>query len=135
MDLRIGRKETLMVDNKEERHESGWAYRVIFLDIGMCGCGHYDERLDILKEVLNACPLWELEKTPEYLRTPLGEWFLCLLDKAELIEHGSSIGGSWLTEKGTRLLNALNDEDIWKEFQDDTVGMCECSDCEPKEKE
>src|SRR5690606_18182566 len=131
MDARIGRRETLM--DKTNHHKPGWAYLVIFNDLAMCGCGQYDDRLDILKEVLNACPLYETEKTPDYLRTPLGEWFLCLLDKAKLIEHGSSIGGSWLTDKGTRLRDDLNDEDIWKEFQNDTAGICECSDCEPKE--
>jgi len=117
-------------EDTKEHHESGWAYLVIFNDL-MCGCGLYYDRLVLLNEVLNACPLWETENTPEYLRTPLGEWFLCLLDKAGLIEHGSSIGGSWLTNKGIRLRDALNDESIWEEFMNDTVGLCEH--CETKE--
>ena len=29
---------------------------------------------------------------------------LWLLDKAELIEHGSSIGGSWITDEGRSFL-------------------------------
>lgn len=117
----------------KEHRESGWAFQVIFNDLGMCGCGQYDDRLDILKETLNAYPLWERKNNPEYLETPLGEWFLVLLDKAGLIDHEISIGGSWLTEKGTRLLNALNDNDIWSGFQNDKVGFCECEECNPKE--
>lgn len=119
----------------EEHYEGGWAYRVVFNDLGMCGCGMYDDRLILLKETLNACPLHSRGEAAEYLNTPLGEWFLCLLDKAKLIEHGSSIGGSWLTTKGTRLLASLNDESIWNDFMNDTIGLCECDECyEGKEK-
>lgn len=109
--------------------ESGWVYMVIFNDLGMCGCGMYDERIVILKEVMNAFPLYEEDKVPTYLRTALGEWFLCALDKAKLIEHGSTIGGSWLTEKGKRLLTGLNDPSFWNELNDDVVGICNCSEC------
>lgn len=119
----------MSADEVNKHFESGWAYLVIFKHLGMCGCGQYDERLDLLKEVLNAAPLYETENTPEYLRTPLGEWFLCLLDKAEIIEHGGTIGGSWLTEKGKRLLDALNNDDVWEAFKNDTVGTCECPEC------
>ena len=113
----------------ENTCESSWAYLTIFNDLGMCGCGQYDERLDILKESLNAFPLYKDENVPAYLKTPLGEWFLCILDSAELIEHGSSIGGSWLLDKGERLKNALNDENIWNAFEEDTVGLCDCPKC------
>lgn len=117
-----------MTDAKEHR-ESGWAYLVVYNDL-MCGCGMFDARMEILKEVMNAFPLYEFENVPEYLRTPLGELLLCLLDQAELIEHGTSIGGSWLTEKGERFQKALNDEDIWNEFIDNTIRMCECPECD-----
>lgn len=114
----------------KEHRESGWAYEVVLNDLGMCGCGMYDERLGILKEVMNAFPLYEGDNVPGYLRTALGEWFLCLLDKAELIEHGTSIGGSWLTDKGERFLKAINDESIWSGFiNDSAMSFCECPEC------
>ena len=111
-----------------EHSEAGWAYRVLYDDLGSCGCGQPVERLELVRDALRDCPLYD--GTSRNWATPLHEWFLCLLDSAGLIEHGSVITGSWLTEKGTRLLTALNDEVIWSALVgDDDLGCCECEDC------
>ena len=47
---------------------------------------------------------------------------LCLaytLDAAELTEHGSSIGGAWLTEEGRMFLWLLEQNEELKENQND----------------
>lgn len=93
--------------------EIEWARNFIFNDLHNCGCGLYEDRIYLLRDVLRACPLYQEPKL-DYLNTPLGEWFLALLDSAKLIEHGTAIGGSWLTIKGTRLLDVLNDEEAFK---------------------
>lgn len=108
-------------------NEAGWAYAVIFDDLRSCGCGIFEARLDFLKDTLNEFPLYE--SNWPHRGTALGEWFLCLLDGADLIEHGSSIGGSWLTGKGARLLAVLNDEEKYKALLSDSVGYCECAEC------
>lgn len=41
------------------------------------------------------------EKSEDYCS--LQECILAILDKQEIIEHGSSIRGSWLTEKGKKM--------------------------------
>lgn len=108
-------------------NEIGWAYAVVFDDLNACGCGIFESRLAFLKDALNQFPLYN--SNWPHRGTALGEWFLCLLDGAKLTEHGSSIGGSWLTEKGERLLAVLNNEEQYQALLSDSVGYCECPEC------
>jgi len=48
------------------------------------------------------------------LKEPLYWWAWYALDNLGLIEHGSNIEGSWLTDKGSELLAALTTSDIEK---------------------
>ena len=68
-----------------------------------CGCGNSDE---IAEDVLKIFILFA-EKTDDRYRTiykdKYNELIAHMIDGAELIEHGSSIGGSWLNEKGEAL--------------------------------
>ena len=116
--------------------ETCWVYGIIFIDLKSCGCGFYDDRLEVLKETLNALLFYGRENTPDYLKTPLGEWFLCLLTDSDLIDHGTSIGGSWITDKGKRVLTVLNDEKEYQRLIDNEwdMGMCECMVCNHQEK-
>lgn len=109
--------------------EVGWAYAVIFDDLGACGCGYFDERLALVRQVLRDCPLYEDDRWRAY-NDPLGEWFLCTVTNADLLEHGGGIGGSWITDKGKRFLAVLEDDTSWVALTgDDPVGYCECGDC------
>lgn len=110
--------------------EPGWAYGVVFTDLHNCGCGQFDERLALVRQILRDCPLYDNERWRTY-STPADEWVLCLLSDADLIEHGGSVGGSWITDKGKRFLAALEDEETWRLLTDcdAAIGYCECSDC------
>lgn len=75
--------------------------------LGGCGCGSGDLP-DLALEVLENFGKEHLDKDrfsvydkPEY--EVLAHW----LDNKELIEHGGSVGGSWLTYKGKELLELL----------------------------
>ena len=116
-----------MMSSSNEHNEFGWAYKVCFEDLGMCGCGLFNDRLNLLKEVLTDMPI-HTEPYPAWIRTPLGEWFLTTIDNAGLIEHGSSIGGSWLTDKGERFLKCLEDVDALESWFDKN-GYCGCFQC------
>jgi hypothetical protein len=107
--------------------EVGWAYGVIYDDLHQCGCGYAEARLELVREVLRDCPLYD--GTWRKYDTPLAEWLLCLMDAAGLIEHGGSIGGSWITEKGKRLLAVLEAEDAWTSLLNGQAGYCECPAC------
>lgn len=114
-----------------EHSEAGWAYGVIYDDLNACGCGSFDDRMNFLRESLRDFPLYQSpEKWGKYIEPPY-EWFLCLLDGAELIEHGGSLRGSWLAEKGRRLKAVLENEAIFQRFLDDDggPGYCMCDDC------
>lgn len=68
---------------------------------GFCGCGDNDYEMKKFREVLLA-----LQQ-----RVCLGfeyQIYLYILDIHEFTEHGFSVFGSWLTEKGEALLFLLN---------------------------
>jgi hypothetical protein len=85
----------------------------MFLDIlGGCGCGLSDEIAERAFQVLNYFSMDHKDRTNSLFSDDndealsneiLAHW----LDSKELIEHGSSIYGSWLTKKGEDLLNTL----------------------------
>lgn len=76
---------------------------------GFCGCGDPDYQLEKIYQVLKIMKLGESNRDAYKAIYDTNEYdiYLYLLDKHEFTEHGSSIGGSWLTEKGTALLYVL----------------------------
>lgn len=86
-------------------------YRVFFDDLGMCGCNLPDEAYNLVRDILTLAPLHE-ESRWRLAETLTGggaahHIILSTLDRAELIEHGSSLDGAWLTDKGTWCLAAM----------------------------
>lgn len=98
--------------------------------LGLCGCGCPEETLDTALGVLSAIEVrsaaWEAnddsaaEQAYEQLNrlapfegehAGLGYAFMYMLDAHGLLEHGSSIGGSWLTDDGKEFLARLRE---WK---------------------
>lgn len=100
----------------EELEDRNWAHDVIYDKLHFCGCGMFTARMELLKQVLEATPMYE-GRWPER-DTVLGEAFLCLLDGAGLTEHGGSVGGSWLTDDGERMLRILQNERAWTALVD-----------------
>lgn len=70
-----------------------------------CGCGMPDYVLNGFRETLKG-------QKEEKLADNKMQIYLYILNKEEYLEHGSSIFGSWLTEKGKALLFLL---DVWYE--------------------
>ena len=114
-------------------------------EIKICGCGNPEDAVELVRQILNLCPLhtdrrWE--KAKELIGSS-GAFHIVLSDltEAQLMEHGGSIGGSWLTDRGMDARDALNvlyEKDPkfepiagceWYEFIPDT-----CEICYPKEK-
>lgn len=91
-----------------------WVRDVIYDDLHACGCGYFESRLEFLRDTLRDFPLYQSEEIWGKYTEPVAEWFLCFLDGAELIEHGGSLSGSWLTAKGKRLLSLLEDESFFE---------------------
>ena len=78
-------------------------------ELGICGCGRPEEAYkavhEMLKRVKDRGNIIEPDE-PHVL------FMAYTLDHLEFLEHGSSIYGAWLTDKGEELLAAL---DIFKE--------------------
>lgn len=117
----------------EQHSETGWAYGVIYDDLGACGCGQHHARLELARDVLAGTTDEQWVRPPD--ESPLAEWFLHLLDHADLIDHGSSIRTSWLTEKGRRFLAVLQDPAAFAALtgDDHAAGYCpagrDCTEC------
>lgn len=91
-------------------------------ELQWCGCGDSETALRFLGEVLAAVearyPEGVDNPDPEIYRKPLelvgmeekpgmAYGYLYTLDSHGLIEHGSSIRSSWITEKGRSVLRAI----------------------------
>lgn len=69
---------------------------------GFCGCGNREDHLNVLLSTLHKMYRWHTQNEySEY--TPEEELWLYFLDLYGFTEHGSSIFGSWLTDKGKSL--------------------------------
>ena len=96
-----------------------------------CGCGDPDSAKITVRDFLWALhvDIGSWEKREERFHEKFGvkdvygnNLLLCLaytLDAAELTEHGSSIGGAWLTEEGKMFLWLLEQNEDLKENKND----------------
>lgn len=88
-----------------------------------CGCGNPDEAYALVRDLLALAPFFD--HRPE-VRNRIGGGpgvemlVLYSLDGAGLIEHGTGIGGSWLTPKGRHYLDLMQRHE-WEEIEDDEV--------------
>lgn len=119
----------------------------VFSDLGFCGCGDPEGALDFLRSVLLAIrkrhsdneidesqqqsqERWS--RNSDALRELIGmettsamAWsYLYFLNDKELLEHGGNCCGSWLTEKGEEVLDAM------LKFDSETIVDCGCDDDE-----
>ena len=100
--------------------------------LNMCGCGIPENTYEVIRRVLNIRNEWSedklsyedvQEKYKSELRVDtdisidygLLQFMLYTLDSAGLLEHGSSIGGCWLSSLGKMYLTVLN---AWRKIED-----------------
>lgn len=97
-----------------------------------CGCGNPDDAYGALRDTLDAYDNdearggWDgrVQRTKDWW-AKLGDGYAHLLlyfiDAAGLLEHGGSVGGSWLSEDGKLVLGFLRqwgvDPDEWPETE------------------
>jgi hypothetical protein len=82
--------------------------------IGFCGCGNPFEALKYTATVLQFIKDCRTSDTFKdifeiFPSEGLGYFVLYTLDHFKLTEHGGSVGGSWLSEKGQMLLDDINE--------------------------
>lgn len=114
----------------------------VFSELGFCGCGDPEAALDLLRSVLlairkrhdeNDIEESEAESQTRWSRNsdalealigmetaPAMAWtYLYFLDSKGLLEHGGNCSGSWLTERGEQILDAL------LRFESDSIIECD----------
>lgn len=99
----------------------------LYEDLGTCGCGTPDDTIKVLQIVLtshsvdhNRIDWWEakskmlndicgIDRNKNSNYNGLIQFVQYILDDHKFMEHGSSIGGAWLTEKGKIFLEIINE--------------------------
>lgn len=99
-------------------------------NLSLCGCGCPNDTLDVIRKYLHIRKDWkdnkcDYDEVQQRYKTELNiddqddiQWGLLqfmayILDDRGFTEHGSSIGGCWLTEKGEMFLTVL---DAWDQY-------------------
>lgn len=95
----------------------------IFEDLHLCGCGSPESTTKVIKMILTAQNQKEYKDKQKMFNSiceinidennnydGLIQFVLYILDSHGFLEHGSSISGAWLTEKGKLFLELLNME-------------------------
>lgn len=82
----------------------------VFLSGWFCGCGSPTLAAERLRDLLALHPLHSNREAFEAFVPDAGiaELLLYTLDHFELTEHGGTVGGAWLSDKGKAILEALN---------------------------
>jgi hypothetical protein len=96
-------------------------YALFYGTLSICGCGNPEDAYALVRDVLALTPFHDnggWRKARDLIGSN-GAYHLVLsqLDEAKLLEHGSSIGGSWLTGKGKHYL-ALMQRYTWDDVED-----------------
>ena len=97
---------------------------IIYNDLGFCGCGNPEVVLQFVHQALRLIKQrkesgWNDDSNTAietHFRSEKDELFYWMawyfLDRSKLIEHGTGVGGSWLTEKGEDFLQYLDTHSI-----------------------
>jgi hypothetical protein len=75
--------------------------------LGGCGCGSSDELAERAVKVLKLFTTEHMERSWSIYDDPTNEVIAHWMDSKGLIEHGTGIGGSWLTDKGKEIYEAI----------------------------
>lgn len=102
-------------------HYNSEAEAMYYDQIGLCGCGRPEDVHKFLLDCMSAnndhyTNLIDHKKVIELIKAKpevVAEFVLHFLDDREITEHGSSVYGSWLTERGKQVLNVgvMNEDD------------------------
>lgn len=100
--------------------EANYIVQHYYFDVlGFCGCYTPNMALNLIEQGLER---FDRDNSKEWVNQT--EWvdnnliLAYLLSSLDLTEHGSSVGGSWLTAKGKKLLEALRlSNDQWEDFE------------------
>ncbi|MER5608204.1 hypothetical protein AB0F93_00340 [Micromonospora tulbaghiae] len=104
-----------------ELHEARRTVRQFWNYANLCYCGTPSELMRLILGALDAhgqAGDWREDERPD-LSNPTHLLLAYQLDAWDLTEHGTSLGGAWLTRDGIRLRDALRRVDLDTALADD----------------
>ena len=89
-------------------------------EMNWCGCGMPENSAILIRDILRLLPLYDHHEEFKELIQPEAAAYIILyqMDAANLIEHGGTVGGAWITPFGQsvlELLNGIRTEKDWGE--------------------
>lgn len=95
----------------DPRERLAHASSILGGDLGLCGCGNAEESYVLVRQLLQLTPFYEhWDQVAALLpHTAARHIVLSAMESAGLIEHGTSISGSWITPKGQFFLDVLQE--------------------------
>lgn len=109
-------------EDKEKQRE----IRHIFSDLDLCGCGTSDPYKIINTLLKHAVSEGSFYDPIDYMSSEVVEFVAKVMNSSKwnLLEHGGSIGRSWLTTKGKVLLQFF--EDFGTDTDEWPMWWCSC---------
>ena len=91
-----------------------------------CGCGQPEEATASLLRLLQLHPIYTHQREFDELVSSAGMQYLLLymVDTMGLTEHGGSVGGAWLTDRGEALMERLRLEGVADDFRSLSESCC-----------
>lgn len=107
----------------------------MYEELDLCGCGCPEDTYEVIRRYLHIRNDWYENKLQyddviakyktdlhinddDLIQAGLLQFMMYVLDEKGFTEHGSGIGGCWLTDKGKRLLTVL---DAWYDSENNEV--------------
>lgn len=84
-------------------------YQWLWGFLGGCGCGSADDFAKEAYKLLDFFATTHIERKWSVYDDRFFELMAHWFDEAELIEHGTSVGSSWLSEKGEQIYKQIKE--------------------------
>jgi len=90
-----------MAENRDDQWELNHLHTLIYDEIGMCGCGWADDAYTLVRDLLDHFHDRDERNIVEMVgSTAAAQIVLYRLQDADLLDHGTSVTSSWITDKG-----------------------------------
>lgn len=88
-------------EQRDDEWDASHLYVLLYEDIDMCGCGWSDDAYLLLRDLLDHFHDRDERNVVEMIgSTGAAQLVLRRLQQADLIDHGTSVTSSWITDKG-----------------------------------
>ena len=89
-------------------------HALVYDEIGMCGCGWGDDAYSLIRDLLDHFHDRDGRDVAEMIgSTAAAQLVLYRLQEADLIDHGTRVTGSWMTDKGRYARHLMHRHPWW----------------------